>query len=141
MIEFYKIYLVDNTKNSVMIITEATKQKGRDKHGAGGKSEKPGNGNGRHLLREIAGLYVLIPAGETDAPQNRITALNETGRFLWMQFQHPCTVAEAAAAAEAQYTGQPAEMLRGIENFVRAGLRAGLLREASAAEKTEGKAV
>lgn len=45
--------------------------------------------NGRHLLREIAGLYVLIPAGETDAPQNRITALNETGRFLWMQFQHP----------------------------------------------------
>ena len=27
--------------------------------------------NGRHLLREIAGLYVLIPAGETDAPQNR----------------------------------------------------------------------
>ena len=22
--------------------------------------------NGRHLLREIAGLYVLIPAGETD---------------------------------------------------------------------------
>ena len=34
--------------------------------------------NGRHLLREIAGLYVLIPAGETDAPQNRITALNET---------------------------------------------------------------
>ena len=90
--------------------------------------------NGRHL-------YVLIPAGETDAPQNRITALNETGRFLWMQFQHPCTVAEAAAAAEAQYTGQPAEMLRGIENFVRAGLRAGLLREASAAEKTEGKAV
>lgn len=82
--------------------------------------------NGRHLLREIAGLYVLIPAGETDAPQNRITALNETGRFLWMQFQHPCTVAE---------------MLRGIENFVRAGLRAGLLREASAAEKTEGKAV
>ena len=78
--------------------------------------------NGRHLLREIAGL-------------------NETGRFLWMQFQHPCTVAEAAAAAEAQYTGQPAEMLRGIENFVRAGLRAGLLREASAAEKTEGKAV
>ena len=97
--------------------------------------------NGRHLLREIAWLYVLIPAGETDAPQNRITALNETGRFLWMQFQHPCTVAEAAAAAEAQYTGQPAEMLRGIENFVRAGLRAGLLREASAAEKTEGKAV
>ena len=102
--------------------------------------------NGRHLLREIAGLYVLIPAGETDAPQNRITALNETGRFLWMQFQHPCTVAEAAAAAEAQYTGQPAEMLRGIENFVRAGLRAGLLREASAAEKSaaekkEGKAV
>ena len=47
IIEFYKIYLVDNTKNSVMIITEATKQKGRDKHGAGGKSEKPGNGNGR----------------------------------------------------------------------------------------------
>ena len=47
MIEFYKIYLVDNTRNSVMIITEATKQKGRDKHGAGGKSEKPGNGNGR----------------------------------------------------------------------------------------------
>ena len=47
MIEFYKIYLVDNTKNSVMIITEATKQKGRDKQGAGGKSEKPGNGNGR----------------------------------------------------------------------------------------------
>ena len=57
--------------------------------------------NGRHLLREIAGLYVLIPAGETDAPQNRITALNETGRFLWMQFQHPCTVAEAAVGRNA----------------------------------------
>ena len=27
--------------------------------------------NGRHLLREIAGLYVLIPAGETDAPHHR----------------------------------------------------------------------
>ena len=47
MIESYKIYLVDNTKNSAMIITEATKQKGRDKHGAGGKSKKPGKGNGR----------------------------------------------------------------------------------------------
>lgn len=42
--------------------------------------------NGRHLLREIAGLYVLIPAGETDAPQNRITALNETGRFCGCSF-------------------------------------------------------
>ena len=62
--------------------------------------------NGRHLLREIAGLYVLIPAGETDAPQNRITALNETGRFLWMQFQHPCTVAEAAAAAAEKTEGK-----------------------------------
>lgn len=30
-----------------MIINEATKEKGREKHGAGGKSEKPGNGNGR----------------------------------------------------------------------------------------------
>ena len=72
--------------------------------------------NGRHLLREIAGLYVLIPAGETDAPQNRITALNETGRFLWMQFQHPCTVAEAAAAAEAQYTGEM-EKCHGIKTL------------------------
>lgn len=97
--------------------------------------------NGRHLLREIAGLYVLIPAGETDAPQNRITALNETGRFLWLQFQHSCTVAEAAAAAEAQYTGQPEEIRHGIESFVQAGLRAGLLREASTAEKMDGKAV
>lgn len=47
MNKYYKIYLVDNTKNSVMIITEATKQKGRDKHGADGKSKKPGNGNDR----------------------------------------------------------------------------------------------
>ncbi len=47
MIKFYKIYLVDNTKNSAMIITEATKQKGRDKHGAGGKNEKPEIRNGR----------------------------------------------------------------------------------------------
>ena len=66
-----------------MIITEATKQKGRDKHGAGGKSEKPGNGNGRlppndmkrfyvngrHLLREIAGLYVLICRGDGRATE------------------------------------------------------------------------
>lgn len=97
--------------------------------------------NGRYLLREIAGVYVLIPKGETDAPQNSITALNETGRFLWTQFEHPCSVSEAAAAAQARYTGQPADILRDTEEFVRAGLRTGLLREVTSQNKIDGKAV
>lgn len=59
-----------------------------------------------------------------------------------MQFQHPCTVAEAAAAAEAQYTGQPTEMLRGIENFVRGGAaRRGCCARLPLRKITEGKAV
>ena len=55
--------------------------------------------NGRRLLREIAGLYVLIPAG----------------------------------AAAPRLPGRPPRD--------RAGRRPARLREASAAEKTEGKAV
>lgn len=97
--------------------------------------------NGKYLLREIAGVYVLIPKGETDAPQNSITALNETGRFLWTQFEHPCSVSEAAAAAQAQYTGEAENILRDTEEFVHAGLRTGLLREMTSLDKIDGKAV
>ena len=87
--------------------------------------------NGRYLLREIAGVYVLIPTGETDAKQNSITALNETGCFLWKQFERPHTIQEAARAAQEAYSGQMEDILRDTERFVRTGIQAGLLCEAA----------
>ena len=92
-------------------------------------------------LPALAGCLTIAIVAETNVRYGFAVYCVVSVLAILLTPDREAILAEAAAAAEAQYTGQPAEMLRGIENFVRAGLRAGLLREASAAEKTEGKAV
>lgn len=38
---------------------------------------------GEYLLREAAGTYFLIPAGQSLADNNHMMKLNESGVFLW----------------------------------------------------------
>lgn len=36
-----------------------------------------------YLIREIAGAYVVVPAGEQAAEFNGLMTLNETAAFIW----------------------------------------------------------
>ena len=42
---------------------------------------------GEYLLREAAGTYFLIPAGQSLADNNHMMKLNESGVFLWERLQ------------------------------------------------------
>ena len=40
------------------------------------------------MLREIVGVAVLIPTGETAAQFNGLISVNELGRFIWENYEN-----------------------------------------------------
>ena len=42
------------------------------------------------MLYEVAGSYVVVPAGDEPLDFNGMVTLNETGAFLWKQLEQGC---------------------------------------------------
>lgn len=81
------------------------------------------------LLREIAGESILIPVGEATGAGNCIISLNETGSFLWKQYQTPCTLEDVVRAAREVYADSAGKMEQEICEYSAKLLQVGFLRE------------
>ncbi|MBR5773790.1 MAG: PqqD family protein [Clostridia bacterium] len=56
-----------------------------------------------YLIREIAGAYVVVPAGEQVAEFNGLMTLNETAAFIWNVLVAGAEEEDIVAAIVAEY--------------------------------------
>lgn len=80
------------------------------------------------LLREIGGEAVLIPLVSEGPLVNAVITLNDSGLWLWKQFETPRTIDEVLQQARAEFTDD-GSMEQDIYEFVIAHRQAGLLIE------------
>lgn len=81
------------------------------------------------LLREIAGESVLVPVDESAGAGNCIIGLNETGSFIWKQYQTPSTPEDVVRAAQALYSDSSGRMEQEIHEYTKKFLQVGFLQE------------
>ena len=55
------------------------------------------------MLYEVAGSYVVVPAGNETLDFNGMVTLNETGAFLWKQLEQACTQEQLVQALLQEY--------------------------------------
>ena len=87
---------------------------------------KPG-----YILREIAGEYVIVPAGaESDSPlENTVMAPNGSAVFIWKHFEEPSTLEDVVVQGMLEYDVTEDRMRRSVENFVTDALNYKILEE------------
>lgn len=81
------------------------------------------------LLREIAGESILVPVGDAAGVGNCIISLNESGSFLWKQYQSPRTPEDVVRAAKEVYSDSSGRMEQEIREYTLKFLQAGFLQE------------
>ena len=69
------------------------------------------------ILREIAGDYVVLPAG-TDLDLNMMITLNETGSFLWEKLTHGAQEEDLVNAILAEYDTDRETAAKSVTAFV-----------------------
>lgn len=69
------------------------------------------------ILREVAGEYVVLPAGE-DLDLNMMITLNETGSFLWKKLAEGAEVEDLQNAILAEYDTDAETAAKSVEAFV-----------------------
>lgn len=69
------------------------------------------------ILREVAGEYVVLPAGE-DLDLNMMITLNETGCFLWKKLAEGAQEEDLVAAILAEYDTDAATAAKSVAAFV-----------------------
>lgn len=87
---------------------------------------KPG-----YILREIAGEYVIVPAGaESKSPlENTVMAPNGSAVFIWKHFEEPSTLEDVVVQGMLEYDVTEDRMRRSVENFVTDALNYKILEE------------
>ena len=80
------------------------------------------------MLREIGGEAVLIPLVSEGPLVNAVISLNESGLWLWKQFETPHTAQEVLQQARKEFSDD-GTMEQDIYNFVIAHRQADLLIE------------
>lgn len=70
------------------------------------------------ILREIAGEYVLIPAGERANSFYGIMSLNGSGLLLWQKLQSECTEEELIAAVLENYDVDEDTAAKDVREFL-----------------------
>jgi hypothetical protein len=85
--------------------------------------------NPNYILREIDNECVLVPIDEGCIITSGIISLNDTSAFLWKFFQNPKTIAEAIAAARAEYADPNNELEFHINGYVKQYLELKLMQE------------
>jgi hypothetical protein len=70
------------------------------------------------VARTIAGETVLVPIRQRLGDLESIYTLNDVATFIWERLAEPSTVAQIAAAIEAEFAGDPATIRRDMEDFL-----------------------
>lgn len=70
------------------------------------------------VLREIAGDYIIIPAGKTVLDINGVITLNEVGVSLWKMLQNEVTFDELVQGVLDEYDVEPAVAREDIQEFL-----------------------
>lgn len=69
------------------------------------------------ILREVAGEYVVLPAGE-DLNLNMMITLNETGCFLWKKLTDGAQEEDLVAAILAEYDTDSETAAKSVAAFI-----------------------
>lgn len=70
------------------------------------------------VLYEVAGSYVVVPAGEETLDFNGMVTLNETGAFLWKRLEQGCDQAQLVEALLEKYEVSREQAQQSVERFV-----------------------
>jgi len=79
------------------------------------------------MLREVAGVYVVVPVGERVIDFNGLMTLNDTGVFLWKALEKAASQKQMAdmLCGEYEVTGGKAE--KDVREFIKDLEDAGIL--------------
>lgn len=69
-------------------------------------------------LYEVAGSYVVVPAGDETLDFNGMVTLNETGAFLWKQLERECTRQQLVEALLEEYEVSREQAQQSVDRFV-----------------------
>ena len=72
------------------------------------------------ILREIAGDYIIIPAGKTVLDFNGLITVNEVGVSLWNMLQNEVTFEELVQGVLAEYDVEESVAREDIQEFLAA---------------------
>jgi hypothetical protein len=81
------------------------------------------------ILRQIAGDYVIIPAGKTTLEFNGLITVNEQGAFLWQQLQTECSQEDLVNAVLEEYEIDCDTAQADVAEFVTVLRQRGMLTE------------
>lgn len=83
----------------------------------------------QYILREIAGDYVIIPAGKTALEFNGLITVNEQGAFLWQKLSGDTTEEELVDAVLEEYEVDKQTAQADVAEFVAVLRQRGILAE------------
>ena len=79
------------------------------------------------ILRDVADVTIVVPAGAASLDFNGMVTLNETGKFLWQLLQEERSEDELLKEMLKEYDADEPTARAGIEKFVSQLKKEGLL--------------
>lgn len=71
-----------------------------------------------YLLREIAGIWVVVPVGERVVQLNGIINLSESGALLWKRLEKGAEKNELIHLLVEEYDVSETDVITDVENFL-----------------------
>ena len=87
------------------------------------------------ILREIAGDYIIIPAGKTVLDFNGLITVNEVGVSLWNMLQNEVTFEELVQGVLAEYDVEESVAREDVQEFLAALIDVGIITKDQEDEK------
>lgn len=83
----------------------------------------------QYILRQIAGDYVIVPAGRTTLDFNGLITVNEQGAFLWQQLAQERSEDQLVDAMLEEYEIDRATVQKDVAEFIGILRQRGMLTE------------
>ena len=87
------------------------------------------------ILREIAGDYIIIPAGKTVLDFNGLITVNEVGVSLWNMLQNEVTFEELVQGILDEYDVEESVAREDVQEFLAALIEVGMITKDQEDEK------
>ena len=87
------------------------------------------------ILREIAGDYIIIPAGKTGLDFNGLITVNEVGVSLWNMLQNEVTFEELVQGILDEYDVEESVAREDVQEFLAALIDVGIITKDQEDEK------
>ena len=87
------------------------------------------------ILREIAGDYIIIPAGKTVLDFNGLITVNEVGVSLWNMLQNEVTFGELVRGILDEYDVEESVAREDVQEFLAALIDVGIITKDQEDEK------